>query len=204
MLKSFSRLSIKVTLEGGSVMSYRIEQKEPLVLFGYKARFTGSPKDRKLQDHNFICDTRLKHAALQYMAHDADTTYNVIDHISDDGYDFYVASYVGEEDRDLVLGMFGEDVAGWFEQILIPGGTYLVCEGDRCSILPIMRMTCTGRLSPIFCSAPAMNWIGGLRWKSFIGSTRKGTKNLIPPAIWNCGFLSSRSNPVCYTKHATS
>ena len=95
-------------------------------------RPTGSPKDRKLQDHNFICDTRLKHAALQYMAHDADTTYNVIDNISDDGYDFYVASYVGEEDRDLVLGMFGEEVAGWFEQILIPGGTYLVCEGDRC------------------------------------------------------------------------
>ena len=132
ILKSFSRLSIKVSLEGGSIMNYRIEQKKPLVLFGYKARFTGSPKDRKLQDHNFICDTRLKHAALQYMAHDADTTYNVIDNICDDGYDFYVAAYVGEEDRDDILQMFGEEVAGWFEQILIPGGTYLVCEGDRC------------------------------------------------------------------------
>ena len=132
MLRSFSRLSIKVTLEGGSIMNYRIEQKKPRVLFGYKDRFTGSPKDRRLQDHNFICDTRLKHAALQYMAHDADTTYNVINNITDEGYDFYVASYVGEEDREALLQMFGEEVAAWFEKIVIPGGTYLVCEGERC------------------------------------------------------------------------
>lgn len=114
-------------------MNYRIEQKEPLVLFGYKARFTGSPKDRNLQDHNFICDTRLKHAALQYIAHDADTTYNVMNNISDDGYDFYIASYIPDkEDQEDVLQMFGEDVADCFEPITIPGGTYLVCEGERC------------------------------------------------------------------------
>ena len=132
MLKSFSRLHIKVSLEGGSIMNYRIEQKKSLVLFGYKDRFTGSPKERNLQDHNFICDTRLKHAALQYMAHDADTTYCVINNISNDGYDFYVAAYIGEDDREDVLAMFGEEVSGWFEQIIIPGGMYLVCEGERC------------------------------------------------------------------------
>ena len=132
MLRSFSRLSIKVTLEGGSIMNYRIEQKEPLVLFGYKAHFTGSPKDRKLQDHELICDTRLKQAVLQFMAHDVDTTYCVMNDISDDGYDYYVASYLGEDDLDDLKEMFGEEIAGWFEQILIPGGTYLVCEGERC------------------------------------------------------------------------
>lgn len=132
ILKSFSRLSIKVTLEGGSIMNYRIEQKEPLVLFGYKAHFTGSPKERNLQDHNFICDTRLKHAALQYMAHDVDTTYCVMDNLNDDGYDFWVASCIGEEDREDLLECFGEEVADWFEKIVIPGGTYLVCEGERC------------------------------------------------------------------------
>ena len=132
MLKSFSRLSIKVSLEGGSIMNYRIEQKESLVLFGYKGHFTGSPKERQLQDHNFICDTRLKQAALQYMAHDADTTYCVIDKLNDDGYDFYVAAYIGENDREDLLDCFGEEVAGWFEKITIPGGTYLVCEGERC------------------------------------------------------------------------
>ena len=132
LLKSFSRLSIKVSLEGGSIMNYRIEQKEPLVLFGYKARFDGSPKERNLQDHNFICDTRLKHAALQYMAHDVDTTYNVINNISDDGYDFYVASYLGTDGSEDLVETFDDEIASWFEKIIIPGGTYLVCEGERC------------------------------------------------------------------------
>ena len=131
-LKSFSRLSIKVTLEGGSIMNYRIEQKKPLVLFGYKAHFTGSPKERQLQDHNFICGTRLKHAALQYMAHDADTTYNVFTNICDEGYDFSIAACLGKDGREDIVNTFGEEVAGWFEEIVIPGGTYLVCEGERC------------------------------------------------------------------------
>ena len=132
MLKSFSRLSIKVSLEGGGIMNYRIEQKKPLGLFGYKAHFAGSPEDRNLQDHNFICDTRLKHAALQYMAHDADTTYNVINNVTDDGYDFFVAAYLGKDEREDIVQAFGEAVADWFEKIIIPGGTYLVCEGERC------------------------------------------------------------------------
>jgi AraC family transcriptional regulator len=136
MLKSFSRLSIKVSLEGGSIMNYRIEQKEPLVLFGYKTHFAGSPKERNLQDHNYICDTRLKHAALQYMAHDVDTTYCVMDNLSDDGYDFWVASYLGEDDRQDLLDCFGTEVADWFEKIVIPAGTYLICETERSNCPP--------------------------------------------------------------------
>ena len=120
VLKSFSRLSIKVTLEGGSIMNYRIEQKKPLVLFGYKAHFTGSPKERQLQDHNFICGTRLKHAVLQYEAHDADTTYNVINNIGDDGYDFYVAAYLGAEGQQDLIDTFGEEIAYGFYVILHP------------------------------------------------------------------------------------
>ena len=130
MLKSFSRLSIKITLEGGSDMNYRIEEKEQLDLYGYTQRFAGSPKSRNYQDHDFVCDTRLKHAVLQYMAHDADTTYCVMDNFSDDGYDFSVASYVGEN-ADFA-DMFGKETADWFEKITIPKGTYLVCEGEKC------------------------------------------------------------------------
>ena len=113
-------------------MNYRIEQKKPLVLYGYKARFEGSPKDRKLQDHNFICGTRLKHAVLQYIAHDEDTTYNIINNISDDGYDFYVAAYLGADGWEDQVQTFDDEIARWFEKIIIPGGTYLVCEGERC------------------------------------------------------------------------
>ncbi len=130
ILKSFSRLSIKITLEGGSNMNYRIEQKKQLDLYGYTSRFAGSPKSRNYQDHDFVCDTRLKHAVLQYMAHDVDTTYCIMDNFSDDGYDFAVASYIGEYDD--FSEAFGKEVANWFEKITIPAGTYLVCEGEKC------------------------------------------------------------------------
>ena len=41
MLKSFSRLNLKISLEGGSAMNYRIEEKEGMILTGFKKRFTG-------------------------------------------------------------------------------------------------------------------------------------------------------------------
>ena len=40
MLKAFTRLSIQVIMEGGTVMNYRIENKPEMVLTGYKRRFT--------------------------------------------------------------------------------------------------------------------------------------------------------------------
>ena len=152
MLKVFSRLSIKVTLEGGSMMNYRIEKKKPLQLFGYKAHFTGSPKNRELQDHNFICSTRLKHAALQYAAHDVDTIYCIFDKICDEGYDYYIASYLNGDTMDDLVATFGPGVAEWFEEIVIPGGTYLVCEGERCQYPAnyaddLYREAVTGHLS---------------------------------------------------------
>ena len=50
MLKSFSRLSIKISLEGGSVMNYRIEEKDEIILTGYKRRFSGIPGERMEQE----------------------------------------------------------------------------------------------------------------------------------------------------------
>ena len=42
-LKSFSRLVLTISMEGGKAMDYRIEQKEERILTGYKAHFTGAP-----------------------------------------------------------------------------------------------------------------------------------------------------------------
>lgn len=55
VLKNFSRLSFKISLEGGSIMNYRIEEKPAMLLTGYKRRFTGTPNDKKSQDHYFAC-----------------------------------------------------------------------------------------------------------------------------------------------------
>lgn len=132
MLKSFSRLSLKISLEGGSIMNYRIEKKDALTLTGYKAHFTGSPMKRDAQDHNFITSTRLNQAVLQYMAHDVDTSYNVLTNFRDDGYDFMEAVHIGEESYKTFEEEMGSELFHRFEQITIPPGTYLICETERC------------------------------------------------------------------------
>lgn len=133
VLKSFSRVFVRISLEGGSTMDYRLEQKKELVLYGYKRHFTGDPKNRNLQDHNFVCETRLKQAVLQFMAHDVDTVYNVFSNFSEDGYDCHIASYFSEgENLADVEEHMGREVAAWFEEITIPAGTYMVCQTEKC------------------------------------------------------------------------
>lgn len=131
-LKSFSRLSLKITLEGGSIMNYRIENKPEIILTGFKKRFVGSPENMKHQDHEFACATRLNQYILEGLAHDCDTSYTVLTNFSPDGYDFYYAAKLCEASRRDMVEEIGEEFASRFEHIPIPAGQYLVCETERC------------------------------------------------------------------------
>ena len=64
-LRSFARLSIRISLEGGGSMDYRIEEKPEMVLTGYKRFFTGSPAERDAQEEAFYVTTRLNQYALK-------------------------------------------------------------------------------------------------------------------------------------------
>ncbi len=139
MLKSFSRLSIKISLEGGTTMNYRIEEKPAMTLTGYKKRFTGDPNDKQDQDHNFACDNRLLQYVLQGMSRDFVDSYQVLTNFGPDGYDFYFAHQLPKwalEDFDGDLGEFAKN----FEHLQIPAGQYLVCETERCKY-PTGRMS---------------------------------------------------------------
>lgn len=130
-LRSFSRLSIKVTLEGGSMMHYRIEEKPAMLLTGYKRRFTGDPNDKGMQDHNFACENRVLQYILEGMSRQHEDTYQILTNFGPDGYDFYFAYELPKwalEDFDGDLG----DMAKRFEHIPIPAGQYLICETERC------------------------------------------------------------------------
>lgn len=130
-LRSFSRLSIKVTLEGGSMMNYRMEEKPAMLLTGYKRRFTGDPNDKGMQDHNFACENRVLQYILEGMSRQHDDTYQVLTNFGPDGYDFYFAYELPK----WALEKFDEDLgemAKQFEHIAIPAGLYLVCETERC------------------------------------------------------------------------
>ena len=138
MLKSFSRLSIKVSLEGGSIMNYRIEEKPEMLLTGYKRRFTGSPNDKQDQDHNFACETRLEQYILEGMCREHETIYQVLTNFDADGYDFYFAyqfpSWALEDMQEIPA-----DIASRFENVPISGGTYIVFETERCEF-PTAKM----------------------------------------------------------------
>lgn len=130
-LKNFSRLSFKITLEGGNVMDYRIVEMEELVLTGIKRRFAGTPESRKQQDAELAVSTRHQQMVLHGLAHDCDTNYEVIANVDDDGYDYYFAAKVDPVMRSLMPEYLG-DYAKEFEQITVPAGKYLVCETERC------------------------------------------------------------------------
>lgn len=137
MLKSFSPLSIKISLEGGTIMNYRIETKPKMTLVGYKRRFEGTPYDslRYEQEEKFFISTRAHQWLLKGMAKDKLSDYCVLTNMDDDGYDFYISVTTDKFERD---NLYNKDVTGIdfmdkfnFEVIDIPERTYAVFETDK-------------------------------------------------------------------------
>jgi len=129
-LKSFSRLVLKISLEGGRTMHYRLEEKKEMTLVGYRKRFTGTPAQRMGQEHDFFVNTRGNQYMLQGMAKDCDTQYGVMTDFDEEGYDFYIASFLGNWRTQHFEETLGADAAR-FERIVIPAGLYVVCETQR-------------------------------------------------------------------------
>lgn len=136
-LHSFARLSIKITLEGGNSMNYRIEEKEEMLLTGYKTRFIGAPygEERAKQENQVFLTTRGKQWILRGMSADYETDYMVVSNIGDDGYDFYIANSLDKWSKE---NMYNQSVTGvdfmgemGFEDIVIPKKTYLVTQTEE-------------------------------------------------------------------------
>lgn len=132
-LRSFARLNIKITLEGGHTMEYRIENKPEMILTGYKRRFTGVPfgEERYKQEHSFVVTTRATQYFCSGIMLDGKNHYSIVKNIDDDGYDYYLAWQLDDEARaDLknseVMGI--ENVMELFslEEIIIPAATYVI------------------------------------------------------------------------------
>lgn len=135
MLKSYSRLVLKFSLEGGKPMNYRIEKKPKMILTGYKAHFTGVPygKDRERQEEQLFVTTRGKQWFLRGASRNIDA-HCVITNITDEGYDYYYCHLLDGWERD---NLYNKDVTGvdfveglGLENIVIPETTYVVFETD--------------------------------------------------------------------------
>lgn len=118
-LKSFSRMSIKLILEGGSVMNYRIEEKESMTFVGYKKNFQGDLSDRLDQESKFWLSTRKEQEGLEDIRIEEDVWYDINMNITDEGYDHYIAV---KSNCEIPQG---------YEKIEIPKLTYAIFETDR-------------------------------------------------------------------------
>ncbi|MBQ3203019.1 MAG: AraC family transcriptional regulator [Clostridia bacterium] len=134
-LKSFSRLVLKFSLEGGSMMDYRIEEKDEMILTGYKRHFVGVPGEREDQEEEMYVKTRALQYILQALAGNLEKNFDIITNINDEGYDFYIAYQLSEYYRNNLNkdGVLGEEFARYFENVRIPKCTYAVFETERCA-----------------------------------------------------------------------
>lgn len=166
VLKSFSRLSVKISLEGGNMMDYRIEHKDAMLLTGFKRHFSGDPNEKNYQDHNFGCETRARQYMLDGLARDFDTTYQVLTNFDPNGYDYYIAAKLPKVTLDDFENDLGE-IARWFEHLQIPEGLYMVCQTERtkwpCDLQEELRRQAVSQWLPtsgyVLRDAPEINVI---------------------------------------------
>ena len=132
-LRSFSRLVLKLSLEGGSTMNYKIEEKTEITITGYSSRFTGSPSDRYNQQHDFMVngETRFIRYALQGMASDCTTEYAVISNIDDSGYDYLVGTVIPNYFNEHLDKTIGKSNADKLLIQVVPAQKYLIVETER-------------------------------------------------------------------------
>lgn len=142
VLKSFSRLHLKLSLEGGNTMNYRIEEKKTRIYTGYARHFDGVPGNRWEQEKEFFCNTRANQYLLQGMADDSTAIYNIITNIDDSGYDFYIAALLPDHMRERIEEdcILGKEDAKRFGMIEIPKTTYAVFETDKAKFPTMLHM----------------------------------------------------------------
>ncbi len=131
-LRSFSRLTVKLSLEGGTLMNYKIEEKSMFTVTGVKTHFEGAPSKRQQNQHDLFVkgETRFVRYAVQGMARDCEREYCVISGVDDEGYDLLVGAAIPEYFNNHL-----EKTAGRFAQELscvnIPKQIYVVAETSR-------------------------------------------------------------------------
>lgn len=119
-LKSFCRLIIKISLEGGKKMDYMIEKKEGLTFVGYKTKFEGGLHEREKAEEEFWINTRDKQEALKQIWQEEGVWYTLSTNFNDYGFEHYIAV---KSDAECTEG---------FERINLSGFTYAIFSTEEC------------------------------------------------------------------------
>lgn len=132
-LNNFSRLSIKVSLEGGNLMNYSIVEKPNLTFVGIQKHFEGAPEGRYDQAHDFCVNkkTRFAALALEGMSEDRSDLYHVITNISNDGFDFALAAIPHKHMSVKIAMELDRSNFNLFNVIEVPSNTYVTVQTDK-------------------------------------------------------------------------
>ncbi len=135
-LRSFSRLRVRIRLEGGISMNYRIENKPEMILTGYGRRFAGAPGARGEQEADFTMRTRPQQFLLMGLDSykNLSCTASVVMNVDEEGFDFYLGRFLSDRTRAEMASEFalGPQYAALFQDVMIPARTYAVFETERC------------------------------------------------------------------------
>ena len=130
VIKSFSRLRIKVILEGNT-MNYKIVEGKETVMTGIMRRLAGSPGERREKEADFYRSTREQQYALQWLSRDYETSVLAVDNCDDDGFDCYIGAFLTKRNYENLVEDFGEEGVKKYINLTVPAGTYIVCETEK-------------------------------------------------------------------------
>lgn len=134
-LHSFARLYISVSLKGGRVMDYRIEEKSAFSLIGFKKRFIGDMGERFKQKRDFWVDTRKEQDIIMSLRDTKENIwYDVNTNFGDDGYDHFIAV------------TSSAPIPAGYERINIPKATYVICKTDTATFPTLLHMDLRKRM----------------------------------------------------------
>lgn len=119
-LRSFSRLSLRITMEGGNVMDYRVEKRENIRLVGFGKHFTGDRSERFGQEEAFWMETREKQEYLKSIrSGEENVWYDVITDITEEGHTHWIAVASAADPKE------------GFEALELKQATCVVCETNH-------------------------------------------------------------------------
>lgn len=135
-LKSFSRLVLKFSLEGGNTMNYRIENKQDLTLVGHKVVCEGSPtsvNNTYTETKNHWLSSRNMQHRLKKIRNNNCIWYDVYSNFTNETFNHIIAVNTDYQMIDTDLDM-----------LTIPSHLYAIFETDRCESpddkwLPLMK-----------------------------------------------------------------
>ena len=135
-LKSFSRLVLKFSLEGGNTMNYRIENKQALTLVGHKVVCEGSPtsvNNTYTETKNHWLSSRDIQHRLKKIRNNNCIWYDVYSNFTNETFNHIIAVNTDYQMIDTDLDM-----------LTIPSHLYAIFETERCESpddnwLPLMK-----------------------------------------------------------------